>query len=232
MSLGQQAYVELYGKEPDREIEVKYHGRITGYNATVRKTARTVTFRLSRKFEDMEPEIQVGVMQFLLNKLNKTKHHSDKIDMYHGFLKKMSDLAPVTMSDPVLEASFQRVNDIYFAGILSQPNLVWGRQSTTLLGTYTYATDTILISQVLRDDEHLLDYVMHHEMLHKKHKFNHSSSRTHSHTKEFRTDEAKFDDPRAEEKLRVFLRTRRSEAPRKVRRPVRRSIVQRLLGWA
>jgi hypothetical protein len=191
--LGEQAYRELYGKDPDYRITVKYHGKLGGYNATVRKTPAEIIFTLSRKLEECEPEIQMGVMQFLLNKLLKTRVRSEHIDMYHSFLKKMSEYAPVTRSDPALEASFHRVNARYLDGLMTLPNLVWGRMSTRLLGTYTYATDTIMISQALRDaPEHLLDSVMHHEMLHKKHKFNHTSARTHSHTKAFRDDENRF----------------------------------------
>jgi hypothetical protein len=154
MNLAAQAFQELYGREPGHEMVLKYHGRLQGYNATVKKTPRTITFHLSRNFEECEPEIQIGVMQYLLNKLNRTRVQSDRIDMYHSFLKKMSDLAPVTMSDPLLEASFRRCNERYFAGMLPQPNLVWGRNSMSLLGTYTYATDTVMISQAMRDDEH------------------------------------------------------------------------------
>jgi hypothetical protein len=233
MNLGEQAYSELYGSEPRHEILVRYHGRLQEYNATIRKTPRTLTFMLSRKLEQCEPEIQMGVMQFLLNKLNKTKIKSEHIEMYHSFLKKMSDIAPVTKSDPILEASFKRVNEKYFNGMLAQPNLVWGRFSTSLLGTYTYGTDTIMVSSVMENDDNLLDYIMHHEMLHKKHKFNHSSSRTHSHTKAFRLDEGKFEDKSAEQKLRVFLSMRRPQLEvRKLRPQLEKpSFVQKVMGW-
>ena len=138
---------------------LKYHGKLQGYNATVKKNATTIAFNLARNFQNTEPEIQIGVMQFLLNKLNRTKIHADNINMYHSFLKKMSDIAPVTMSDPALETSFQRVNEQYFGGMLSQPNLIWGRFSVSLLGTYTYATDTIMISAAMKDEEFISNYV-------------------------------------------------------------------------
>jgi hypothetical protein len=233
MGLAVQAYKDLYKEEPQHVVLMKFHGRLQGYNATVRKSAQEIIFRLSPKFQECEPEIQIGVMQFLLNKLNRTRIDSDNIHMYHTFLKRMSDLAPVTQSDPVLEASFKRVNEKYFAGMMAQPNLVWGRYSLSLLGTYTYASDTIMISDAMREDDNLLDYVMHHEMLHKKHKFNHSSSRTHSHTKEFRLDEAKFEDVLAEKKLRIYLSQRRMpRIRRRFPQPIRRpTFVQRILGW-
>jgi hypothetical protein len=232
MNLAVQAYSGLYGQAPNMSMDVKFHGRLQGYNATVRKTAREIVFRLSPQFMDVEPEIQIGVMQFLLNKLQKTKVRTDEIDMYHTFLRKLSEVAPVTKSDPVLEVSFQRVNAAYFGGMMSQPNLVWGGHSTSLLGTYTYATDTIMISQVLKEDENLLDYVMYHEALHKKHKFSSTGCRTHSHTRAFREDEAKFTDPDAESKLRAYLtRIRHRRVPRQRIVMEKPSFVQRLLGW-
>jgi hypothetical protein len=229
MNLAREAYVQLYSKEPQHQLVLKYHGRLQGFNATVKKSATTIAFNLSRRFENTEPEIQIGVMQFLLNKLNKTKIHSDNINLYHSFLKKMSDIAPVTMSDPILEASFKRCNEAYFGGMLSQPNLVWGRHSVSLLGTYTYATDTIMISSAMTEDPHLLDYIMHHEMLHKKHKFNHSVSRTHSHTPAFKADEAKFEDKMAEAKLRAYLRQRKPAKLKKIL--VKQTFMQKIMGW-
>lgn len=224
MNLAHEAYVQLYAKEPAYRMIVKYHGKLHGYNATVKKNVTTISFNLSQKFKGCEPEIQIGVMQFLLNKLMKTRMHSDNIDLYHSFLKKMSDLAPVTKNDPDLEQSFQRMNERYFSGMLNQPNLVWGNDSRTLLGTYTYASDTITISAVLQGNEPLLDYVMYHEMLHKKHKFNHTGTRQHSHTKAFREDEKRFHDPHAETKLKHYLRQR---MPRRAK-----SFIERIMNWS
>jgi hypothetical protein len=86
-----------------------------------------------------------------------------------------------------------------------------------------------MISSAMKDDEHLLDYIMHHEMLHKKHKFNHSVSRTHSHTPAFRADEAKFNDKMAEAKLKAYLRQRK---PIKMKRIlVKPTLMQRIMGW-
>jgi hypothetical protein len=235
-----QAYVELYGKEPAGTMLVRYHGNIKGYNASVRKHGFTTEFALSRSFEEVEPEIRIGVMQLLLNRLNKTKVRSEHIDFYNTFLKKMSDYAPVTKSDPQLEESFRRNNAKYFDGLMTQPNLIWGRESVRLLGTYTYATDTIMISQALREaPTEVLDSVMHHEMLHKKHKFNCTSGRTHSHTAAFRKEEATFEPRDIEERLHRWLRSyaRRSrQAPTPARnKPTKAqdepTIIQRVLDW-
>jgi predicted metal-dependent hydrolase len=230
------AFVELYGREPDTRLTIRYHGNFKGFNASVRKHKDTMEFALSRAFKDVEPEVRLGVMQLLLNRLHRTKIKSDHIDFYNTFLKKMSDYAPVTRTDPELEASFQRMNARYFHGLMTQPNLVWGNDSVQLLGTYTYATDTIMISRSLAHaPQEVLDSVVYHEMLHKKHKFNCTSGRTHSHTAAFRREEALFEPKDVEERLHRWLRSyrrHRAYAPRdNLHRESERNIVQRVLDW-
>lgn len=219
MNIPNQAYVELYGKEPDHRLEIKYHGNLKGYNASIRKTHTVITFTLSKKFETCEDEVQIGVMQYLLNKLNKTKIRTDNIDFYHSFIKKMSELAPITKNDPILEQSYMRMNERFFSGMMTRPNLLWGGDNFRLLGTYTYGTDSIMISSILEHaDQDTLDYVVYHEMLHKKHKFNHTGSQTRSHTKSFRQDEAKFkrqDKKDPENALKLYLRSARREYNRR-----------------
>jgi len=229
-----QAFVELYGKEPEQRFIVRYHGNFKGYNASVRKARDVTEFALSRAFKEVEPEVRLGVMQLLLNRLNKTRVKSRHIDFYNTFLRKMSDYAPVTRTDPVLEASFNRVNETYCDGLMTRPNLVWGRDSTQLLGTYTYATDTVTISRALeRSPAEVLDAVMHHEILHKKHKFSCSTGRTHSHTAAFRREEALFEPKDAEARLHRWLRSYRRHRARQdpVSRRQEPNIVQRVLDW-
>jgi len=228
MTLGHEAYEQLYRKPARRRIIIKYHGGLKEYNATVTQSLQTTTFRLSKQLKDCEPEIQIGVIQHLLNKLNKTNIKTDNIDFYHNFVKRMSDYAPVTHVDPLLEESFTRMNNTYFHGMMSKPNLMWGNRTMTLLGTYTYASDTIKISTILEDaPEELLDYVMYHEMLHKKHKFSCSSGRTHSHTPAFKRDEAKYTVVHAEQRLSRFLAGARQQKQSKKER----SFLARVMGW-
>ncbi len=225
MSLGVEAYEKLYGKSPKKRIVVSYHGRFSEYNANVRMTAYEISFHLSRKFENCEPEIQIGVIQHLLNKLNKTKIDTDEQEYYHSFLKKMSDYAPVTESDDVLSESFDRVNEEYFHGMMSKPNLVWGNRTKSLLGTYTYGSDTITISKVLEDaPKELLDFVMFHEMLHKKHKFSCKSGRTHSHTPAFKKEEKSFKLHNPDKQLTKWLRSG-------IKPKEDSSFLKRVMGW-
>ena len=74
-----------------------------------------------------------------------------------------------------LDLSFNRVNQEYFQNSLSQPFLIWSSRLTyRKFGHYQWDIDTVMISQTLdnrRVPEYVVDYVMYHELLHKKLKF-------------------------------------------------------------
>ena len=111
----------------------------------------------------------------------------------------------------VLEKSFDRVNERYFYNLLEKTNLKWGYPSLSKLGSYEYGTDTIMISKVLENtDKEILDYIMYHEMLHKKHKFTRKNNRNYHHTPEFRKKEKEFENSKLiEKKLRNLLTRKR-----------------------
>ena len=99
------------------------------------------------------------------------------------------------------------VNEAYFFGLIEKPNLV-RHNSMRRLGSYEYGSDTMSISEVLLPDKELLDYVMYHEMLHKKHKFNSKNGRNYHHTQLFRKNEKEFENSeRIERELSKVLKT-------------------------
>ena len=116
------------------------------------------------------------------------------MDLYNNFIKNVHIAVPKDRIDAKLLESFNRVNDSYFNGMIEVPNLVWGSKSLRKLGSYDYQSDEISISLVFKDsEERLLDYVMYHEMLHKKHKFhNTKTGRSYHHTAAFKRAEKEF----------------------------------------
>ena len=60
------------------------------------------------------------------------------MELYNLFLKNVHVAIPKTKSDPLLEESFNRANDAYFNGMMDIPNLEWGNDSTSKLGSYHY----------------------------------------------------------------------------------------------
>lgn len=207
------AYIGLYPDELDimPELKLRYSGRFSDYNGNVSMLGRrgsydSLTFSLSRKFSELEPEIQIGIIQQLLNKVYRTNISTTEQNFYNNFIKHLTRYADRKESDPSLVEIFHELNEEYFNGIMDQPNLVFGRDSKTTLGHYNYAKDLVSISTILKADRELLKFVIYHELLHKKHKFKTSSSgRSQYHTKEFRADEKKYFVKDIEKQLERFV---------------------------
>ena len=194
MNLAQKSFQLLFPEKPleKYEFKVKYSAKFNPYNANVKYRNNKFLFNLSKSWRSISPDIKIGLIQSLLLKIFKEKKQTINIDMYNIFMKKIHLAVPKTKSDPILEDSFNRVNNIYFYGLIEQPNLVWNN-STYKLGSYEYGSDTITISSALKNvEQEILDYVMYHEILHKKHKFISKYSRNYYHTKEFRKKEKSF----------------------------------------
>jgi hypothetical protein len=196
---------------------VKYSRAFNAYNANVRYTPFSMTFRLSHEWKKVSDEIKIGLIQLLLLKsysiYRKNMKHTINMDLYEKFIKNIGDYSEVTESDPLLEDSFNRVNQKYFYGMLDKPNLRWGGASFSKLGCYEYGANMVTISNIFKGEDEktqeLLDYIMYHELLHKKHKFHTKDGRSYHHTRHFRQKEKEFDNPRIEDELKKFLSTKR-----------------------
>jgi hypothetical protein len=95
-----------------------------------------------------------------------------------------------------LNEIFARVNADYFGGLMPKPTLAWNRILTARkFGHYQPGRDTIMISITLDDPEvppFVLDFVMYHELLHKKHGSMTVNGRRLSHSPAFRAEERRF----------------------------------------
>lgn len=210
MKLLEQAFNELF---PNKDLEnytfkIKYTSKFKPYNANVKYTRNSLQFNLSKKWRKVSREIQMGLIQGLMLRIFKEKKKTTNIDLYNSFMKNLHISIPKINTDPLLEESFNNINEKYFIGLIERPNLIW-HNSIRRLGSYEYGTDTISISRILEGDEEVLDYVMYHEILHKKHKFHSKNGRTHHHTKEFKEMEEKFENSgEMEEKIKNLVRQR------------------------
>lgn len=207
--LARKAYIELYDKEPGRDLSVKYSGRFKGYNANVRYTNDSMVFSLSKEWKGVSQDIRIGLLQTLMQKALGVGTSTMNIDLYNIFLKKVHIAAPRQESHPMLIDSFERVNQRYFDGMMEMPNLVFGTDSKRKLGSYEYGSDTITISKILAGQGELLDYVMYHELLHKKFKYNVKNGRSFHHTREFREAEHLFENHELMEKRLSRLAVRK-----------------------
>jgi len=212
MDILTQAYKGLFpDKELQKEMKLKYSGKFSDYNGNVYYTSKKMEFRLSRKWRDISRDIKIGLIQTLMQKVFSTKTNTMNIDMYNIFLKKLHATVPVTNYDPELAESFERVNQEFFNGMIEPTNLKWGKPSRSRYGSYTYAQDLITINPTLRGHPELLDFVLYHEMLHKKFKFSNRSGRSYHHTPEFRKAEKAYPDS---EQLEKELKTVSRRQPR------------------
>lgn len=105
-----------------------------------------------------------------------------------------------------LGQSFQRVNQEYFQGKLAQPHLAWsGRLTHRKFGHYQWDTDTVVVSSSLDQAKvpvMVVDFVIYHELLHKKMGAKLTSQSRIAHTRQFREAEGKFKDV---DKARQYL---------------------------
>lgn len=215
-NIAEQAYLNLFpGSAADYDFRIVYTGRIKDYGAYVSLSGRVMEFRMSRKWYPISPEIQMGLMQELMAKLLKSRKPSMYIDLYNNFVKSLHLSIPKDRSHPQLEASFKRVNERYFLGLVEQPNLVWGKFATTTFGSYDFKNDTVTISSVFRDveDTKYIDYIMFHELLHKQRKFFKSGTKTYYHDKRFKRLEKVFENGDVIEKeLTTVVRREKAKA--------------------
>lgn len=164
------------------------------YNASIRLSQGLLEVKMSRNWRGVSPEIQIGAIQDLLVRLFKTKRKTMEIDLYHHFVRSLHKAVPKHKTHPRLEESFKRVNERYFLSTVEQPNLVWAQHSMRKLGSYNFKTDTIHMSKVFLElPDHLLDYVMYHEMLHKRHQYRNAGLRNTYHSKAFKEAEGIFE---------------------------------------
>jgi hypothetical protein len=95
-----------------------------------------------------------------------------------------------------LDESFARVNAVYFGGVMPKPTLVWNRTLTARkFGHYQPGRDTVMISVTLDDPgvpAFVVDFVMYHELLHKKHGSMTINGRRLAHSPSFRAQERQF----------------------------------------
>jgi len=213
LNIVEEAFQQLYlQKDLGYDTSIKYSSKFKPYNSNVRLYNNRLEFNLSRKWKPVSREIQIGLIQSLLlkilrNRLKPLKKTTQDIELYNIFIKKIHIAVPKTKSDPLLEESFNRVNERYFYGLIEKPNLAW-HNSISKLGSYEYGSDTISISGIFKNaNKELLDYIMYHEMLHKKHKFKNKNGRNYHHTTDFRKKEKEFENQKyTEEEIKKLIR--------------------------
>ncbi len=104
-----------------------------------------------------------------------------------------------------LDAAFHRVVTAYFPNGMAKPRLIWSRRITSCkFGHYDPIRDELMVSATLDSREvpsYVVDFVVYHELLHKKYGATWQNGRQAVHTPAFRTEERRFAEYTAAEKV-------------------------------
>jgi len=202
MSVVEESYSRLTNNPFSYTTSVKYSKRFSDYNANVRKNRNHLYFHLSSSWRKVNKEIVIGLLQELLIKILKLpRATTTNIDLYNNFIKNLHKASPRIESDTALIESFNRINNKYFQDIIEMPNLIWGNASKRKLASYDYQTDTVTVSSLFKNSaQHIIDYLVYHELLHKKLKFKSSGSRSIHHGSDFKKLEQQYYNSEAVEK--------------------------------
>ena len=218
MNIIQESFQRLF---PEQEFnystELEYNRRLSDFNANIRLQQNKLKINLNLQWKDIDNEIKIGLIQQLLLKiLKKRSRNTPNMELYSNFVKNIPVLTEKNQIDPQLEASFERVNNLFLQNQVEKTNLIWGQQSFRKLAHYNFHQDSITVSTIFKDcSSHILDYVMYHEMLHKFHKFNHQNGRSSYHSRLFKEDEAKYPEHKEVEKEIENLIRNKRKLPRK-----------------
>lgn len=170
-----------------------------------RPYSNLVLFQANEGFLNAEPEIWRALIQSMVDGRHsplsgQIRAFADSDDFSEVLAEIESFAEPPGASTQGcahdLEASFARVNAAYFGGGMPRPRLVWNRMLTgRKFGHYQRSTDTVMLSVSLDGPAvpaWVVDYVIYHELLHKKHRIAVVNGRRFSHTQAFRSEERLF----------------------------------------
>lgn len=181
-----------------------------GIKHSIRKREGKILIRISDAFSDAPQDVLLALGRILLAKLNKNPVSKKDRAVYSRYVasEELQDKAAALLSGRrrvlhivkgnhrSLEESYQRVNTTYFGGLMEKPTLTWGRKKARrTLGRYDPQRDVVYVSPVLDSrevPEEFLDFIMYHELLHKKHGIQERGGRLWAHTPQFRRDEKRF----------------------------------------
>lgn len=200
LACGKSAIAESFS-QPER-VEV----HMANMNSIWRRKTRgkSTSIRLNEAFLHADITVWRELMKSTIKKVSTTEkgviNEYIESEDFSGALFEMESLAePLSASTGHvhnLDESFDRVNASYFNATLPKPKLRWNNVPTTRkFGHYESARDTVMLSISLDEPnvpQHVVDYVMYHELLHKKLGVKLVNGRRMAHTSIFKKAERRF----------------------------------------
>jgi hypothetical protein len=206
----QQEYRALRPRAPMPPMQVRFR-RFTSLNTTIRLREGRILVHLSDLLEGAPESVLHAIAHILLAKLYKKP-----IEAAHNLrFKRFASSAAVTRQTELirtargskryfgpegryfhLEEVFDSLNLRFFGGLLGRPELTWSEHTAKRsLGHYDAAHNTIVVSRVFdrpSSPRYAIEYLLYHEMLHLKHPVRMRGLRRCVHSREFKTEEARF----------------------------------------
>jgi len=197
---------EAAGEQPPRPGR-PVHLHLIGSNALWRKREyrNAVLVKVNEGFLNADQPVWRAMMQNALAQRTPANEHLIRefaaSDDFSEVLFEIESFAATTTPSTRghahdLDESFARVNAAYFSCQMPKPKLVWNRTLTARkFGHYQPSRDTLMVSVSLDDARvpaFVVDFVMYHELLHKKHGVMTVNGRRLAHSPGFRADEQKF----------------------------------------
>ena len=168
------------------------------------RSKRETHLRISETFIRADDSVLTALVEAALFRKRDAQRTIDLYQAQDGCAGVLAELDVAAHTEPMRQAGcvyhlgrvFERVNDRYFHAQLSQPRLTWNQSMTyRKYGHYAFASDTLLVSVSLdrpEVPEYVVEFIMYHELLHKKHGLALSARRRVAHTPAFRRDEKAF----------------------------------------
>ncbi len=190
-------------KRNQREIRISFYHQ--GALFQVRDRGKILEMKIQESFINAPDQILKSLLEVLFNpgkmaarRIIKEYTFSPAYQDIRGRLEYLGvpqgSFSAGSVHD--LQDSFSRVNRAYFNNKMDQPNLVWNNRLThRKFGHYQWDTDTVMLSSSLdqpKVPDLVIDYVMYHELLHKKMGARQAKQNRIAHTAEFRKAESHY----------------------------------------
>ncbi len=199
-----ESFPALNKKDLKTSIQIELNH--SGYLFRSRKQGRLVFLEINEGFVNAPREMKATILQAALQRRTQNRLRSIKAYAATNEYSKIHSALQANNGDNQLAGHgktydladlFKKINRQYFNAELEQPRLVWSaRSSARRLGTYQPDADTISISRRLDSRDIppvLVEYVLYHEMLHKKLGLKEINGRRYAHTAIFHKLEKQFE---------------------------------------
>lgn len=181
-------------------IELSYLNYL--YMSEVRKGKRV--YQMDVGFLGADDEVLRDLMRCIHQSDSEVKRRVNDFQIHESYKAVLSQLAMILGPSEGnakgrefdMDEIFETVNNTYFNGSMERPRLRWSQKETfRKFGHYSFIKDEVMLSSTLDHPDvprFTVEFVMYHELLHKKHGLRIVGEKKFAHTAAFKADEKRF----------------------------------------